>query len=146
VETEAYDGEADLACHACRGKTARNRIMYEPGGVWYVYLVYGFHYMLNIVTGEKDYPAAVLIRGIEGAIGPGRTTKALNADLRFNGKSADKKTGLWIEEPGAGAEKKAESGTAGKEEIRKQKIRRAPRIGVAYAGVWAKKPYRFILE
>src|SRR6185295_19656356 len=84
VETEAYDGEEDQACHARAGRTARTDVMYQPGGVWYVYLCYGIHEMLNLVVGPADWPAAVLIRGVDGAIGPGRVTKALGVDRKLN--------------------------------------------------------------
>ncbi len=69
VELEAYIGEDDPACHAWRGKTARNTIMYGPAGFLYVYFTYGNHYMLNIVTEKKGFPAAVLIRGLEPLYG-----------------------------------------------------------------------------
>lgn len=131
VEVEAYDGFEDKASHAYRGKTARNEIMFGEAGYWYVYLVYGMYNMLNIVTGKYDYPAAVLIRSIEEINGPGKLTKALKIDRRFNKKKADKKTGLWIEDRGI--------------KIKKNKIKRTPRIGVHYAGEYAKKPYRYLL-
>ena len=82
VETEAYDGERDLACHARAGRTKRTEVMYAAGGIWYVYLCYGVHELLNLVVGPRDWPAAILIRGVEGAIGPGRVTKALGVDRR----------------------------------------------------------------
>src|SRR3989304_10562893 len=66
TEVEAYDGFKDKASHASRGKTERNTPMFGEAGVWYVYFTYGMHYMLNIVTGPQNYPAAVLIRGVEG--------------------------------------------------------------------------------
>ena len=77
TETEAYDGIEDKACHASKGRTKRTEVMFGPSGHLYVYLVYGMHWMMNIVTGPTDYPAAVLIRGVEGTIGPGRVTKKL---------------------------------------------------------------------
>ena len=130
TEVEAYDGERDLACHARNGRTGRNAVMYEPGGVWYVYLCYGMHEMLNLVTGPRDYPAAVLIRWAEGADGPGRLTRALQIDRRLNGAACAPASGLWIEDRGV----RLPRGT----------IRATPRIGVAYAGpVWARKPWRF---
>ena len=65
TETEAYDGLEDLACHASKGRTKRTEIMFGPAGHAYIYFVYGIHWMLNITTGPVDYPAAVLIRGID---------------------------------------------------------------------------------
>jgi len=132
TEVEAYDGPLDLANHASKGKTARTKIMFEPGGVWYVYLVYGMHEMLNIVTGDVEYPAAVLIRGAENISGPGRLTKKLQINRKLNGRPASKETGLWIEDDGR--------------KVSSSKIIRTPRIGVAYAKEWAQKPYRFFLE
>ena len=70
TETEAYFGEDDTACHAHKGKTERTKTLYEQGGVAYVYLCYGIHNLLNVVTGEKNFPQAVLIRGVEGFDGP----------------------------------------------------------------------------
>ena len=87
TETEAYFGEQDTACHAKNGKTKRNAVMYEEGGVAYVYLCYGIHALLNVVCGKKDFPEAVLIRGVEGFSGPGKLTKAMGIDLSFNGES-----------------------------------------------------------
>ena len=77
TETEAYCGEEDTACHAHKGRTPRTDVMYSPGGCAYIYLCYGMHNLLNVVTGPADHPEAVLIRGVEGAIGPGRVTKML---------------------------------------------------------------------
>jgi len=131
TEAEAYDGPDDLACHASKGRTARTEVMFGPAGRWYVYLVYGMHEMLNIVTGPPEYPAAVLIRGLDGVVGPGRLTKALGIDRRFNGKAAARRNGLYIEDDGAA--------------IDESKIQATPRIGVAYAGAdWANRPYRFV--
>ena len=64
TEVEAYRGEEDKACHASKGRTQRTEIMYHAGGVIYVYLIYGVYWMLNFVTGERDNPQAILIRGI----------------------------------------------------------------------------------
>ncbi|MCL2218247.1 MAG: DNA-3-methyladenine glycosylase, partial [Defluviitaleaceae bacterium] len=72
TETEAYCGEADTACHAHRGKTPRTSVMYEPGGIAYIYLCYGIHNLLNVVAAGEGEPEAVLIRGVEGIAGPGR--------------------------------------------------------------------------
>ena len=132
TEVEAYSGFSDRASHASRGKTARNAPMFGEAGRWYVYFTYGMHWMLNAVTGGKEFPAAILIRGVKGINGPGRLTKRLNIDRKFNGKSITPKTGLWIEDAGI--------------KVKKNQIKRTPRIGVAYAGpVWSKKPWRFIL-
>ncbi len=88
--------------------------------------------MLNIVTGKRGYPAAILIRGAEGINGPARVTKFLKIDKKFNGKPVSRKTGLWIENRGV--------------KIKKSQIRKSKRIGVHYAGpVWANKNYRFNL-
>ena len=84
TETEAYFGEADTACHACHGRTKRTEVLYHRAGTIYVYLCYGIHWMLNLVTGAEDDPQAVLIRGVEGAMGPGRVTKFLRIDKSLN--------------------------------------------------------------
>ncbi len=132
VEVEAYDGERDLACHAAKGRTERTDTLYLEGGVWYVYLCYGIHEMLNLVVGPRDWPSAVLIRGVEGWIGPGRLTRALGIDRRFNRAPAAPATGLWIEDRGV--------------RLPRGRIRSGPRVGVHYAGpIWAEKPWRFTL-
>lgn len=131
TETEAYIGPHDLASHASRGRTARTEVMFAPAGTIYVYLIYGMYEMLNIVTGKKDYPAAVLIRGIEGYPGPGKLTNALKIRRTLNGKLLGPKTGVWIE-----------YGT----QVSCRNISRTPRIGVAYAGDWAEKHLRFVLS
>ena len=84
TETEAYFGESDTACHACHGRTKRTEVLYHPAGTIYVYLCYGIHWMLNLVTGRLDDPQAVLIRGVEGVSGPGRVTKFLAIDKSLN--------------------------------------------------------------
>ena len=85
TETEAYFGEADTACHAHHGRTKRTEMLYRRGGHVYVYLCYGIHCLLNIITGPEDDPQGVLIRCGEGAEGPGKLTRALGIDLSFNG-------------------------------------------------------------
>lgn len=132
TEVEAYDGLHDKACHAHKGRTARNAVMFGPAGYWYVYFVYGMHWMLNIVTGPEDYPAAVLLRGAGEWQGPAKLTKALRIDQSFNGKRADRSSGLWVEDRGLCVPAKA--------------VCQTPRIGVAYAEEWTTKPYRFILK
>ena len=127
-ETEAYDGEKDLACHASKGKTSRNEVMYGSAGVIYLYLCYGMHWLLNIVCREEEYPAAVLIRGTLDVSGPGRLTKKLGINGELNRKTANFETGLWFE----------------KSDLKKITIEKGPRIGVDFAGkYWAEKPYRF---
>lgn len=134
LETEAYCGEADQACHARAGRTRRTDVMYGPGGYWYVYLCYGIHEMLNLVAGPADWPAAILIRGVEGAIGPGRVTKILQIDRGLNAASAaTEASGLWLEDRGVRVPRTA--------------VQATPRIGVDYAGpVWAAKPWRFTVD
>lgn len=100
IETECYFGEEDSACHAHKGRTQRTQPMYEEGGITYVYLCYGIHSLLNIVTGPKDHPEAVLIRGVEGAIGPGRVTKLLQIDRSDNALTLCEKDAIWIEDDG----------------------------------------------
>src|SRR3989344_3380506 len=90
TEVEAYDGFKDRASHAHRSKTKRNEIMFGPAGYWYIYFTYGMHWMLNIVPGPKDYPAAVLIRGTDLASGPGRLTKKFKINKKLNRKPAEK--------------------------------------------------------
>lgn len=133
IEAEAYDGPQDLACHASKGRTRRTEPMFGPSGHWYVYLCYGVHEMLNLVTGPRDYPAAILIRGLAGVSGPGRLTKRLGIDRRFNAQASSEATGLWIEDRGLAFGDEAVEAT--------------PRIGVSYAGEdWANRPYRFVVK
>lgn len=133
TEVEAYDGEKDLACHASKGRTKRTAIMYKPGGHWYVYLCYGVHEMLNLVTGPEDYPAAVLIRGLDSVKGPGRLTQRLAIGRDLNGAAAEPSSGLHLEDHGV--------------VMPRGRIRSGPRVGVDYAGpVWAAKPWRFWVE
>ena len=130
-ETESYMGPQDLACHGRTGPTARNQTMFGPAGHWYVYLCYGMHWMLNIVTGREGLPAAVLIRGAGEAMGPGRLTKALGVDRQHDGRCSCRASGLWLE---AGVN------------VPRRLIERTPRIGVDYAGEWAVKPLRYVVD
>ena len=101
TETEAYWGEADTACHAHRGRTKRTEVMYGPAGTVYVYLCYGMHWMLNLVTGDPGDPQAVLIRGCETAPGPGRLTRAMGITGAENGlDSLSPDSTLWVEDDG----------------------------------------------
>lgn len=148
VETEAYIGPQDLACHASKGRTMRTEVMFGPAGHAYVYFIYGFYNMLNLVTEAKDYPAAVLIRAVEpmggielmktrrqnGALrnlasGPGKLCQAFAVDRSLNG--ADLRSDvLYVEDRGDPV----------------PKFQATPRIGVDYAGKWKSKPYRFIVR
>ena len=87
-EVEVYDGFEDRASHAYKGKTSRNSMMFGPAGFWYVYLIYGMYWMLNIVTSEENYPSAILIRGAGDFDGPGKLTKGIKIDKSLNGKKA----------------------------------------------------------
>lgn len=116
TETECYYGEQDSACHAYKGKTNRTKVMYEEGGVAYVYLCYGIHFLLNIVSGTSQHPEAVLIRGIEDACGPGRVTRLLQIDKAFNGEDLTASNRLWLEDD---------------EHI--PEFKQTPRIGISYA-------------
>ncbi|MCL2521393.1 MAG: DNA-3-methyladenine glycosylase [Erysipelotrichales bacterium] len=104
TEIEIYYGEADTACHASKGKTERTKVMYETGGVAYIYLCYGIHYLFNVVTGPKDHPEALLIRGVENYSGPGRLTKALNINKALNGEDFVISDKIWLEDDGFIAE------------------------------------------
>ncbi len=133
IETEAYDGFEDMASHAHKGKTKRTEIMFGKPGYLYVYLCYGIHFMLNIVTREEEYPGAVLIRGVEDASGPGRVTKYFTINKLLNNKLLSKETGIWIEDRGI--------------KIPKNKIIKSPRIGINYAGpIWSQKEWRFTIK
>lgn len=116
TETEAYCGEEDTACHAHKGRTPRTDVMYSPGGCAYIYLCYGMHEMLNVVTGSEGRPEAVLIRGVEGAQGPGRVTKLMRIDRSLNREDLVTSPRLWIESDGT-----------------RPKFKASPRIGIAYA-------------
>ena len=99
-ETEAYCGEEDTACHASKGRTKRTEVMYMEAGTVYIYLCYGMHWMLNIVTGEEDRPEAVLIRACLDAPGPGKLTKALGITGEQNRSSVVTSDVLWVEDDG----------------------------------------------
>ena len=100
TETECYFGESDTACHASKGYTDRTKTMYLAGGIAYVYLCYGIHSLLNVVSGPEGFPEAVLIRSVEGFNGPGKLTKAMNIDRALNGISFVVSDEIWIEDDG----------------------------------------------
>ena len=162
VETEAYNGPLDKASHASRGETERNAPMFNEAGIIYVYLIYGMHSMLNIVTEGKGYPAAVLIRAVDfdslityhishnktkeakppiGGLasgsaagkGPAKLTKALKIDRSFNKLPIyTKKHGLWIEDRAP--------------DMKLGKIVKAKRVGIDYALEYRDKLWRFYLS
>ena len=131
TETEAYRGEDDTACHARAGKTRRTAVMYGPGGFSYVYLCYGIHSLLNIITGADGQPQGALIRGIEGHSGPGRVTKAMSIDCSLNGLDLRTSDLLWLEDDGFVC----------------PSVVTAPRVGIGYASEEDQgREWRFILE
>lgn len=132
-EVEAYTGEDDKASHASKGKTNRTKTMYGPPGHFYIYLIYGMYWMLNIVTEAEGNPTAILIRGAGKIDGPGKLTRDLQIDNEFNELEVKKENNLWIEDRGV-------------LETNEYEIIKTPRIGVDYAEEWADKPFRFVLK
>ena len=98
-ETEAYWGAEDTACHVSKGRTSRTEVFFADAGTLYVYLCYGMHWMLNIVTGDAEDPQAVLIRACVEAPGPGKLTKKLGITGSLN-KGSILDGPLWIEDEG----------------------------------------------
>lgn len=135
VEVEAYIGTEDKACHASKGRTARTEILFGPPGMAYVYLIYGMYDMLNVVTERAEFPAAVLIRAIEvdGELidGPGKLCRELEIDRSLHRLDLTQGRSLWFEDRGS--------------RVSRKQVGTFPRIGVDYAGAWAKKPWRFRL-
>jgi DNA-3-methyladenine glycosylase len=130
TEVEAYRGEEDLACHACKGRTPRTEIMYHKGGHLYIYLIYGMYWMLNIVTGKEEQPQAILIRGVEGISGPGRVTRQLGTDISYYGENLANSARIWIEKGNGSVSYKSLS-----------------RIGIDYAGEpWKSMLWRFTAD
>ena len=134
VETEAYMGPQDLAAHSSRGRTARTEVMFGAPGHAYIYFIYGFWYCLNVVTADVGVPHAVLLRALEPVSGitaktwgPGLLCRAMNIDRRLNGVDLLGDV-LWLERPPT---------------RHRARITRTTRIGVDYAGDWAKRPWRF---
>jgi DNA-3-methyladenine glycosylase len=137
VETEAYHGPDDLASHARRGPTPRAAIMFGPPGYAYVYLIYGVYHCMNVVTGADGFPSAVLIRAgepLEGCLGsprgPGNLCKALAI-------TRSEHNGLDL----TGGDLRVEDGPTPAE-----RIVAVERVGVDYAGDWARRKWRFLLE
>lgn len=135
VETEAYQGPRDLAAHSARGRTPRTEVMFGPPGHAYVYFIYGFWHCLNVVTGAPGVPHAVLVRALEPlaglsehTCGPGLLCRAMHIDRRLNGIDLLGDV-LWLEQPPLRAPP--------------VRIARSARIGVAYAGEWAARRWRF---
>jgi len=136
LEVEAYVGPEDKACHASKGRTQRTEVLFGPPGVAYVYLIYGMYHCLNVVTEREEFPSAVLVRAIEidGKLidGPGRLCRTLEIDRRLNRVDLTTGESLWFEDRGA--------------LVKRGDVEARPRIGVEYAGEWAKKPWRFRLR
>jgi DNA-3-methyladenine glycosylase len=152
VETEAYLGPHDLAAHSSKGLTARTKIMFGPPGFAYVYLIYGMHHCMNVVTEPPGNGAAVLLRALEPVTsltsrsnGPGLLCRAMHIDRRLNGHdllSAD----FFIMEPGncpPGAGSQRDEASVPPTDHR---IVKRPRIGVDYARHWAKRHLRFYIK
>ena len=116
TETEVYRGEDDTACHAHRGRTKRTEMLYRPGGAVYVYLCYGIHWLMNVITGPEDFPQGVLIRACKGFDGPGKLTKYLGITGALNGADIASSPLIRIEDEG-----------------REVYITTDKRVGIAYA-------------
>lgn len=99
-ETEAYCGVLDTACHASKGRTKRTEVLYADAGTIYIYLCYGVHWLLNVITGDKEDPQGVLIRACVDAEGPGKLTKALGITGALNWENAVTSDALWIGDDG----------------------------------------------
>ena len=137
VEVEAYLGPHDLAAHSARGRTARTEVMFGPPGHAYVYLIYGMHHCMNVVTQAEGTASAVLLRALEPLAnvagrtqGPGLLCKALGIDRRLNGHDL-LSDDFFIFDDGA---------------PRRVSMACRPRIGVDYAGRWAKRLLRFYIK
>lgn len=130
AETEAYRGEEDKGCHASKGRTPRTALLYGESGVIYVYLCYGVHWLMNIITGDEGQPQGVLLRAGERFNGPGKLTKNMQIDGSFNGGRICGNEEVWIEDDGFRPE-----------------IKTAPRVGIDYAGdYWKNVEWRFIAD
>jgi DNA-3-methyladenine glycosylase len=128
-DVEAYRGTEDQASHARFGKTPRNSVMFESGGILYMYFIYGMYWMVNIVTGEAGQPQAILIRGVKEIEGPGRVARLLCVDRSFNRENLAESERIWIEDRQFNPE-----------------IIQKPRYGIDYAGEpWKSMPWRYIM-
>jgi len=137
VEVEAYLGPHDLAAHSSRGLTERTKVMFGPPGHAYVYLIYGMYHCMNVVTEPEGHASAVLLRAIEPVMnivgrtqGPGLVCKALRIDRRLNARD------LLSDDFYIAAPPKDEN----------FEIVKRPRVGVDYAGRWAKRRLRFYIR
>jgi DNA-3-methyladenine glycosylase len=137
VETEAYLGPHDLAAHSARGRTKRNEVMFGPPGFAYVYQIYGMYFCMNVVTEPPGHAAAVLLRALQPienvagkTTGPGLLCRAMGIDKQLNGHDL-LSDDFFIAAP---------------EPTEKFAIVKAPRIGVDYAGRWAKRHLRFYIK
>ena len=129
TETEAYCGVEDTACHAHKGRTKRTEVLYADAGTVYVYLCYGVHNLMNIITGDIEDPQGVLIRACQGYSGPGKLTKALGITRAHNRLSILGEE-VWIEDDGQRFE-----------------IRTDKRVGIGYASQEDQdKPWRFVIS
>ena len=99
-ETECYCGESDTACHASHGRTKRTEVMYRSAGTAYIYLCYGMHWLMNVITGDREDPQGVLIRACTEADGPGKLTKKLGITGELNRDSIVTSETLWIADDG----------------------------------------------
>lgn len=130
AETESYRGEEDEACHAHKGRTKRTELLYRESGLIYVYLCYGMHWLMNVITGEPEQPQGVLFRAGVVHDGPAKLTKYLQVDKQWNGDSFLTCSNLWVADDGF-----------------RPKVQTAERVGIGYAGeVWQKKQWRFFIQ
>ena len=148
VETEAYVGEDDLACHASKGRTPRSEALYGESGRAYVYLIYGMYYIMNVVTDKRDFPAAVMIRSVANLLqwdankhewvkidnvkldGPGKVCRELKIDKKFLNFDLTKGDKFWLEKG---------------EKINAENIVAAKRVGIDYARHCKDYLWRFML-
>ena len=129
-ETEAYCGTADTACHAHKGRTRRTEVLYADAGTIYIYLCYGMHWLMNVITGDVDDPQGVLIRACVEAEGPGKLTKKLGITGDLNCGSVVDSPDLWIADDGFQCS-----------------VRTDKRVGIGYASQADQdKSWRFILD